>query len=199
MRASLILGAALFAGVLAAPAAADTVRFDYDGNEFTEHVGLFPAQDRFTGFIVVDLDRLAGGTLVNAAIGPFATVDFFFSDGDRVFFPGNVGGTTIGIFTDASGDIETWSIRVGESVFQFTLASVGGWYPAGDESFINVSFGLRAWNTNPGTWTREPPPAPQVPEPHLLALLAVASGAAIRRVWARLAVTAGDRRCEGPT
>lgn len=162
--------------VLATLALADPIRYEYEGEPFTVNQSLYPGDGRFTGYILVDIGNKP---IENAAFSQNNLLEFSFTDGDRTFWRGNVGSANMHFETDERGDIDRWALSFGESVFRFRISNFYWYFPVGDESYINVGYGLRASTTTPGSWTRAGvtgPDAQPVPEPGTALLLALAAG-----------------------
>jgi hypothetical protein len=167
-----------------AAAHADPVTYTYTGTDFTTLTS-DPTGTAGTPFSTSD--SITGSFTVASALGDISSLtpinglltSFSFSDGVDTFSSSNSAIGSISVQTDASGNIDFWSI-------DFTSAGLGldeivtSNEPANEQSMKNQDTGstvganasFEATTTDPGTWTSSMSVSPSpVPEPGSLMLV----------------------------
>jgi len=152
-------------------AEANTI-YQYTGNPFTSFVSPYTSGDALS--LSFALASPLADNLSNQAITP---ISFSFSDGVQTLTNLNTAGNQFVVFTDASGNINHWSMTV-ETPDQFNdiiTANFPGNVIDQAKVLVSSSFRIASNSNTPGSWTLVPEPSTLMLCSSSLLILAVAA------------------------
>jgi len=161
-KSTVLLLGGLAASILTLPLMASPVTYTYTGNDFETASGPYALTDFVSGFFT-----LASPLADNLVFGTITPASYSFTDQLQTF--SNISpppGVTFEVGTDASGDINKWSIDLQNGLNVVSTTSFSS-------DFGEMASGAGSNLGNPGTWVMTGGGTSPVPEPGNLALIGI--------------------------